>query len=438
MAAITTQECFTDDWTRTNPDLVVYLPKEPSYHYEAVDHFLVDHTPGGDLLVIFTQAATPQAGDYRVVHARSRDGGVNWTAITPIAETGPKPGQRSAFGFPVISASGRIYCFYNKATGVDEGGTDTFKAFIRCKYSDDDGYTWVEGGVEIPYRPSKYDHPEAAKIGTSALMWKKPIRDAKGRHIVGLSRFTSKMVRQPLDASHLGTVPGLRKDFNDLRCEFVRFDNIDEGPHPKDVELTWLQNDDTMIEVPCTFEPHASQGYKWCMEPAPTLLPDGRLLTVLRTTNGQVWYTVSEDDGATWRETEVLRFRDGGDPVLNPSVPCPIYRLQDGRYLLFFQNHDGWGYGSRGPLDQDSRRPQFFALGEYREGAHQPIWFSEPYLFADTQMVGVPPHYKGWLSMYASLTDRDGQRIFWYTDRKMFGLGRYITDDVLAGLSVPS
>ena len=40
--------------------------------------------------------------------------------------------------------------------------------------------------------------------------------------------------------------------------------------------------------------------------------------------------------------------------------------------------------------------------------------------------------------MYASLTDRDGQRIFWYTDRKMFGLGRYITDDVLAGLSVPS
>lgn len=37
MAAITTQECFTDDWTRTNPDLVVYLPSEPSYNQLRVD-----------------------------------------------------------------------------------------------------------------------------------------------------------------------------------------------------------------------------------------------------------------------------------------------------------------------------------------------------------------------------------------------------------------
>ena len=218
----------------------------------------------------------------------------------------------------------------------------------------------------------------------------------------------------------------------------MRFDNIDDGPHPKDVKITWLQNDDTMIEVPCTFEPQASQGYVNCIEPAPTLLPDGRLFTSLRTNNGQVWYTVSDDDGVTWRETEVLRFRDGGDPILNPSTPCPIYRLADGRYLQFFQNHDGYGYGSRGSLDQNSRRPQFLALGEHREGAHQPIWFSEPYFFCDTNMVGVFPHFRKWLSMYASLTDRNGKRIFWYVDRKMFALGRYITDEILASLTVPT
>ena len=39
--------------------------------------------------------------------------------------------------------------------------------------------------------------------------------------------------------------------------------------------------------------------------------------------------------------------------------------------------------------------------------------------------------------MYSSLTDRDGKRIFWYTDRKIFALGRYITDEMLAGLTVP-
>jgi hypothetical protein len=39
--------------------------------------------------------------------------------------------------------------------------------------------------------------------------------------------------------------------------------------------------------------------------------------------------------------------------------------------------------------------------------------------------------------MYSSLTDRDGQRVFWYTDRKVFGLGRYFTDEMLASLIVP-
>ena len=42
-----------------------------------------------------------------------------------------------------------------------------------------------------------------------------------------------------------------------------------------------------------------------------------------------------------------------------------------------------------------------------------------------------------WLSMYSSLTEKDGQRIFWYTDRKIFVLGRYITDEMVTGLAVP-
>lgn len=428
MAAVTTQECFSDDWARTNPDLVVYLPKEPSYNYESTDVILVDYTPNGDLLAVFTLAGSTQ-GDYTIVHSRSQDGGVNWTQPGAVARSGPVPGQRSAWGYPLISATGRIYCFYNKATG--RGGE-----VIGCSYSDDDGYTWTDDGTKLPFRRSRYDHPDAT-VGAACVMWQKPIRDAKGRFIVGHSRATSDVIRTPMDASHLGSVPGLRRDFNDAWCEFFRFDNIDDGPDPQDVKLTWLQTDDTLIEVPCIFEPHASQGYRWCIEPAPTLLPDGRLLTTLRTNNGQVWFTVSEDDGSTWRQTEVLRFRDGGDPMLNPSSPCPIYRLEDGRYLLFLQNHDGYGYGSRGPTDQNARRPQFLSLGEFRPDAHQPIWFSEPLLFCDTNMVGVFPHFRKWLSMYASLTEREGERIFWYTDRKAFALGRYITDEMLSGLTVP-
>ena len=40
--------------------------------------------------------------------------------------------------------------------------------------------------------------------------------------------------------------------------------------------------------------------------------------------------------------------------------------------------------------------------------------------------------------MYASLTERNDERIFWYSDRKLFGLGKYITDEMLSGLTVPA
>lgn len=133
----------------------------------------------------------------------------------------------------------------------------------------------------------------------------------------------------------------------------------------------------------------------------------------------------------------MLRYRDGGEPILNPDSPAPIYGLEDGRYILFMQNHDGYGHGGQGPFELNARRPQFLAVEEYRPGAHQPVWFSEPLFFCDTDNVGVFPEFRKWLSMYASLTDRDGKRIFWYTDRKIFALGRYITDEMLAGLTIP-
>lgn len=427
MAATTTQQCFTDDWQRTTPDLVVYLPPEPSYFPEAVDHFLVDYTPGGDLLAIWTHGTKPMREDFSVVYARSTDGGTSWTAPKPLAGPGARTGHLSQFGFPVISRTGRIYCFYNMTFGLARPTV----AILRCKYSDDDGLTWTDGGVEIPYRRTRFDHPDPG-TQPSCIVWQKPTRDAKGRPIVPLTRSTHPYVLPPLGTSHMGGT-----DLGECRCEFLRFDNIDEGPHPRDVQLTWLPDDEDLISVPVSFEPHAARGYTFCQEPGLVLLPDGRLFAAMRTANGQVWYTVSDDDGHSWRQTEVLRRRDGGAALLNPVAPTPLYRLQDGRYLLFLQNHDGFGYGGKGPLDLNSRRPQFLAVGEYRPEGHQPIWFSEPLFFCDTQRVGVFPHYFVWLSMYASLTEGPDGRIFWYTDRKLFGLGRYITDEMLAPLTVP-
>ncbi len=411
-------DCCSDDWRRTNPDLVLYLPKTPVYWPEAVDHLLVDCTPRGHLLAIWTMAVEATGEDESVYCARSEDGGLTWTDPRVIDGPGPKPGQVSCFGFPIVSRSGRIYCFYTKGFGF---GDSYATSRMSCKVSDDDGRTWAGGELQIEFRRSVYDHPDP-NVGTNCIVWQKPIRDAHDRPVVGFTRWTSHYVR-----------PHKR----DSRCEFVRFDNIDTGPDLADLELTWLQDDASNISAPLLSEPEASKGYRFGEEPGLALLPDGRLFTVMRTPNGQIWYTVSEDDGRTWRETEMLRYRDGGEPMLNPRSPAPIYRLEDGRYLQFLQNHDGYGYGGEGPYDLNARRPQFFSLGAYRGGARQPIWFSEPSLLMDTHSVGIYPHYYKWLSMYASLTEQEGRRILWYVDRKTFALGRYITDEMLASMTAP-
>ena len=430
MGVITSQQCFSEDWQRINPDYAVYLPSRAPYHPEAADHTMVDYTPGGDLLAIWTSAFEFRGVDQSIAFSRSTDGGVSWSARGIVSGPGPREGQKSQWGFPVVSSSGRIYVFYNKSTGIGYG------AFLECKYSDDDGHTWIDGGVEIPYRRTKWDHPDP-KVQSNCIIWQKATRDSKGRQVVPLTHGTHAYVKPHLNAGGIGGTSRFLSDLGETRCEFLRFDNIDEGPDPKELELTWLPDDEDLVSVPMTAEPWASAGYSFCQEPGLVLLPDGRLFTEMRTANGDIWYTVSDDDGHTWRETEVLRYRDGGDRMLNPISPSPMYRFEDGRYLIFLQNHDGYGYGGIGPLDLNSRRPQFLAVGEYREGAHQPVWFSEPMLFCDTEMVGVFPDNMYWLSFYSSMTERGGRRILWYTDRKLFFLGRDITDEMLAGLAVP-
>ena len=77
------------------------------------------------------------------------------------------------------------------------------------------------------------------------------------------------------------------------------------------------------------------------------------------------------------------------------------------------------------------------AVCEFRPEASQPIWFSEPRQLADTHGVGVGPQSLVWLAMYASLTEYQGRRIFWYPDRKHFLLGKVISDELLADLRVP-
>ena len=416
----THQKCYTDDWQRTRPDLAVYLPPLPGGTDEYSDHFHVEYTSRDELFALWTTGSYESSADIRIVFSHSTDEGLTWSPPQTLKEP-LAPGMVPGLAFPVFSRSGRIYVFYNQNLGVAERA-DRWAGVLRCEVSDDGGHTWTPGNTDIPWRHTRYDHPDPA-VGRCCIVWQKPIRDARDRVIAGLTRWSSY-------TAYPRPVGGNRNHL-DSACELMRFDNIDDDPDPKDVKITWLPDEAGTIRVSPGIEPDASRGYSLAQEPGIVLLPDGRLWMNMRTVTGRIWYTMSDDDGHSWRPPEILRRRDGGDEMLHPKSPEPIYRMADGRFLLFFHNHDGHAYGATGPWDMDARHPLFMSVGEFRAGAHQPIWFSKPGLLCDTEFVGVGLSGLTWLAMYASYTERNGKRIFWYPDRKHFLLGRYITDAIL-------
>jgi hypothetical protein len=414
------------EWLRTNPDIVVFRPRTESEGDN--EHFLVFEAPGSDeLLAIWTQSSVEGFGDNHAVIARSKDG-MKWSAPKVIASKGVvKDHLQASWAFPVVSRKGRIYCFYTKETAKVD--VRQMSGVMGCHYSDDNGHTWIAGkDIQVP--KTRFDNPDP-EIPPNWIVWQKPIRDRKGRWIAGYTRWSSAKVIER---------PSKNWTDQDSRSGFLRFENIDENPLPEEIRITWLPSDREGLEVPHNTYPEISVS----QEPALVLLPDNRLFTIMRTMTGNIWYSVSEDDGKTWRDPEVLRYKDGGEMVANPIAGTPLYRLSDERFLLFFNNNNG----KMGAYDQFKkvwnngnqlnflRNPAYLAVGEFRSKAHQPIWFSKPKKILDTQGKAYGPKGTAEVAMYISLTEWKGKRTLWYPDRKHFLLGKYIPDEMLDDMKV--
>jgi hypothetical protein len=407
------------EWLRTEPDVVVYVPQGEQYHDTDNEHFLVFPAPRSDeLLAMWTQSSCEGRGDNRIMLARSADA-QTWSEPAMIAGTTPSTGERQAsWGFPVVADSGRIYCFYTREVeryDVSRQGCGT----MGCHFSDDNGVTWVQG-TDIPMPRSRHDHPDPG-MPKNWIVWQKPARDRLGKWFVGYTLTTSG-AHQP---------EGVGWWHWDSRCYFMRFENIDTGPDPDEIEITWLPEGDAGLEV----EIPVRTGLSSAQEPSVVLLPDGRLFATMRTLTGYVYYAISEDDGARWSQPEILRYSDGGAGIEHPLSCCPLYAMDNAKYLLLFHNNPG----RRGDHDQLElewkvnhlnflRNPMFCAIGQYRPGARQPIWFGEPHELFDTQDVPVGPKATAEVATYTSMTEWHGKRVLWYPDRKYFLLGKYISD----------
>jgi hypothetical protein len=396
---------------RTKPDFVLYDPTgggapawSDPYFFWLNEHILVQPNARGELLAMWTSERL-KPWKWNVMYAHSKDGGSTWTEAKVL------DGPHAAWQVPIIEPkTGRIYVF--NTHGFLYGG-------MRCRTSDDGGHTWSDP-VELEFAKGPTDHRrkdrKASWISPTVPHW-----DSQGRPLVGFTRWATH-------PKYPGGVAG------HTQVEFFRIEKIADKPEPKDLRITWLNLDDPITA------PHAKEkDFSYAQEPYTVSLPDRRLMVVMRTDSGHIWYSVSSDEGETWRKAEVLRDRDGGQPMKNPVSPCPIFALERGDYVLLFNNNDGTGNGLTGPEDRAARRPAYLARGEYRPKAHQPIWFSEPKLFIDNDAVpwGPPDRERLEAATYVSLTEYAGRRVLWYPDRKSFLLGKLIPDTLLDAMKVP-
>lgn len=396
--------------TFTNPDYVMYIPKFKDYESDNVHLHVVDHPQFGGLMAFWTQSSFEGVGDNHAMMSTSKDGGKTWSEAKFIIGAKPshdKKEKQAHWAFPAVSASGRIYLFYYRETDRIVFNRQITGVF-SCVFSDDYGETWSES-YDVPLRETPFD-----KYGQvqDNCCYQIPRRFSDGKYLFGYSKYTNIPYDHGVDPSDPAAVK--TPDYQDSRIYFARLENLDDDPLPCDLKITNLPDDEMGLSV------QQGKNGSCAQEPCIVQLPERKLLTTLRTIRGHVYYAVSNDMGHHWTAPEVMCF-DDGSPIVHPLSPCPIYRLEENKYVLLFHgaaSEDVWF----------PRNPVRKVYGYYDPNGHQPIRFAagsdEVYMELpeeESKEVGNEA-----LSMYGCHVNHNGKDILWYPDRKFFLLGKEI------------
>ncbi|MBQ7915406.1 MAG: exo-alpha-sialidase, partial [Firmicutes bacterium] len=346
--------------------------------------------------------------------------GENWSYPEVIIGPQKKGERQTSWGMPMFTKSGRLYIMYiQEAEPERQDKYDCNNGDLALMYSDDLGHSWSKPGV-VPLPRCSYDHPNP-HIAKNWWNQQQPVRDAQGRFVCGIAMMPSPhWVKSPLHPHGIA------------RVAFLRFENLDEDPEIENIKITVLPEEGLSVQDPVFPEHSVAQ------EASPVLLPDGRMFATMRTVTGYIYYTVYEN--GAWRETAPVIGWDG-NPVPHPLGPCPMYQLEDGRYLCVFYNNPGkrLGYDSivypSTPNNNAlavARGPLYLMLGEFDPQGVQPIRFGKPLKFMDTDCVAVGMYKRTCTApSYTALTQWKGKTMFWYPDRKYSILGKEITPAML-------
>lgn len=268
----------------------------------------------------------------RIVAIRSADRGRTWSAMIDIE---PPDGREASWVMPFLTPFGRVYAFYTfnrdnlRRMRTDPGHewcggrVDTLGVYAY-RWSDDGGQTWSAERGEIPLPLCALDRTNPYG-GDVRFFWGvgKPMLD-RGTMFFGFARVGS--FGHGFMASSEGAL--------------VASDNLASERDPQKLQFRVLPDGDVGLRAPCG--PRAE-------ETCVVALSDGSLFCTYRGIDGFLMHGYSRDRGQTFT-TGYATYRPGGRRIKHPLACPPVWRLRDGRFLLWFHNHGGKWYDGRNPV----------------------------------------------------------------------------------------
>jgi hypothetical protein len=373
----------------------------PVYHASALHPYSV--IDGGNKKVYINSVCVTQRGSWLVSFTCGKDGGMDhYVALRRSTDRGRTWESRRVVRDPddpfdcemgqlfAVPGARRIYQFHivkNRTFGIRFGR-------LVFTVSDDDGRTW-----NGPDGPDGYFevNPPAYRLAPNNYGW----------HLMAPGRVLSH--GEFILPMNVSTDP---RPFAEIRSEavFLISPNILTERDPRKLRFDFYPRPPSGVAAPIRTKP----GESLAQEPQVVELSDKRLFCVMRTGNGCVYYTVSEDAARTWRNpAEPLLDRDGGQPVLNPNCAVPLTKLSRGRYALLHCNNDGTYGGGKSPFDAArNRNPVYVSIGREAPGAKQPLEFCRPRLLCSID--GYKPETKGRDLTYGALLEDGGEYFHFY------------------------
>ena len=266
--------------------------------------------------------------------ARSADNGRTWVQQAPQPDftTGlPENYRRSPYPGFVDPEKGALLTVMlamdreDVDRAIDEPKETATDSYIRYRVSLDGGKTFLFDEPVIQEGAYDFKHPlEGLYLGKNAIflgdMGCRPIRTKQG-HIIVPTQMTL------LNAE--GTLETFESGWDYYQCLMLI------GTWKDDHRLSWT------VSEPIPADPERT--VRGLYEPTLAEMPDGRILCVMRGSNGlkkdpeyrlpsHKWYCVSTDGGFHWSKPEPWRYSNGKE-FFSPSSMSQIIQHSNGRYF---------------------------------------------------------------------------------------------------------